>query len=135
MSLFDNFNVAGSAMSSQSLRLNLVASNLANADTISSSAESAYRSRHPVFQQMMQNATHNAVGVRMAGVVESEAPISVRHEPGHPLADENGNIYSSNVNTVEQMVDMISASRSYQGNVEVFNTSKQLLLQTLRLGE
>ena len=135
MSLFDNFNVAGSAMSAQSLRLNLVASNLANADTISGDAKSAFRSRHPVFQQMMQSATHNAVGVHMSGVVESQAPISVRHEPGHPLADEDGNIYSSNVNTVEQMVDMISASRSYQSNVEVFNTSKQLLLQTLRLGE
>ncbi|MCG8383220.1 MAG: flagellar basal body rod protein FlgC [Gammaproteobacteria bacterium] len=134
MSLFDNFNVAGSAMNAQSLRLNLVASNMANADTITQNPDEAYRARHPVFQQVLQDADNQATGVRMVAVVENQSPIPVRHQPGHPLADENGNIYSSNVNMVEQMVDMISASRSYQSNVEVFNTSKQLLLQTLRLG-
>ena len=134
MSLFDNFNVAGSAMNAQSLRLNLVASNMANADTITQNPDEAYRARHPVFQQVLQDADNQATGVRMVAVVENQSPIPVRHQPGHPLADENGNIYSSNLNMVEQMVDMISASRSYQSNVEVFNTSKQLLLQTLRLG-
>ncbi|HBA35690.1 MAG TPA: flagellar basal body rod protein FlgC [Gammaproteobacteria bacterium] len=134
MSLFDNFNVAGSAMNAQSLRLNLVASNMANADTITQNPDEAYRARHPLFQQVLQDADNQATGVRMVAVVENQSPIPVRHQPGHPLADENGNIYSSNVNMVEQMVDMISASRSYQSNVEVFNTSKQLLLQTLRLG-
>ena len=134
MSLFDNFNVAGSAMNAQSLRLNLVASNMANADTITQNPDEAYRARHPVFQQVLQDADNQATGVRMVAVVENQSPIPVRHQPGHPLADQNGNIYSSNVNMVEQMVDMISASRSYQSNVEVFNTSKQLLLQTLRLG-
>ena len=94
MSLFDNFNVAGSAMNAQSLRLNLVASNMANADTITQNPDEAYRARHPVFQQVLQDADNQATGVRMVAVVENQSPIPVRHQPGHPLADENGNIYS-----------------------------------------
>ena len=83
----------------------------------------------------MVNEKNQAIGVEMLGVIESQVPVQTRHAPGHPLADENGNIYSSNVNTVEQMVNMISASRSYQSNIEVMNTSKQLLMRTLTLGE
>lgn len=135
MSLLHNFDVAGSAMSAQSLRLNMTASNMANADTIASSKEEAYRARAPVFQAILQGQRAETVGVKMAGVVESNNPVGIRHAPGHPLADENGNIYSSNVNVVEEMVNMLSASRSFQNNAEVLSTSQQLLTRTLRLGE
>ena len=135
MSLMSNFDVAGSAMSAQSLRLNITTSNMANADTVSGDSESAYRARNPVFSSLLVNPDREAVGVEMLGVVESHRSIPVRHAPGHPLADADGNIYSSNVNVIEEMVNMISASRSYQSNIEVLNTSKQLLLRTLTLGE
>lgn len=135
MSLMSNFDVAGSAMSAQSLRLNITASNMANADTVSSSEAGAYHARNPVFGSMMINQKQQAVGVEMLGVVESTLSIPVRHAPGHPLADADGNIYSSNVNVIEEMVNMISASRSYQSNIEVLNTTKQLLMRTLSLGE
>ncbi len=135
MSLLNNFDVAGSAMSAQSLRLNITASNMANADTIASTPEDAYRAREPVFLALLQGQRRETVGVHMAGVVQSQAPVGVRHAPGHPLADDEGNIYSSNVNIVEEMVNMMSASRSFQNNTEVLNTSKQLLQRTLRLGE
>ena len=135
MSLLNNFDVAGSAMSAQSLRLNITASNMANADTISSAEESAYHARNPVFGSMLINQKLEAVGVEMLGVIESQLSIPVRHAPGHPLAGADGNIYSSNVNMIEEMVNMISASRSYQSNIEVLNTTKQLLMRTLSLGE
>lgn len=135
MSVFNNFDIAGSAMSAQSQRLNITASNMANADTIAGSKEDAYHARQPVFQTVMQQANSHAASVRMAGVVESKDPVIARHAPGHPMADEQGNIYTSNVNPVEEMVNMLSASRSYQSNVEVFNTSKQLALRTLQMGE
>jgi len=135
MSLLSNFDIAGSAMSAQSLRLNITASNMANADTISGDSASAYRARNPVFSSMMLDQRREAVGVELLGVVESNMSIPVRHAPGHPLADADGNIYSSNVDLIEEMVNMISASRSYQSNIEVLNTSKQLLMRTLSLGE
>jgi len=135
MSLLNNFDVAGSAMSAQSLRLNITASNMANADTISSAEGSAYRARNPVFGSMMINQQQEAIGVAMLGVIESQLSIPVRHAPGHPLADADGNIFSSNVNMIEEMVNMISASRSYQSNIEVLKTTKQLLMRTLSLGE
>ncbi|MEM7292751.1 MAG: flagellar basal body rod protein FlgC [Pseudomonadota bacterium] len=135
MSLMSNFDVAASAMSAQALRLNITTSNMANADTVSSDNASAYRARNPIFSSLMVNPDFEAVGVEMLGVMESNTPIPVRHAPGHPLADEDGNIYSSNVNIVEEMANMIAASRSYQSNIEVLNTSKQLLLRTLSLGE
>ena len=135
MSLMSNFDVVASAMSAQALRLNITTSNMANADTVSSTPEAAYRSRNPIFRSLMVNDKHQSVGVQMLGVVESQTPVQTRHAPGHPLADENGNIYGSNVNTVEQMVNMISASRSYQSNIEVLNTSKQLMMRTLTLGQ
>jgi flagellar basal-body rod protein FlgC len=137
MSLYDIFNVSGSAMSAQSMRLNTTASNLANADTVASSEKEAYRSRQAVFKALVddQSNDQSAVGVKMAAVVESQNPVRKEYSPGNPLADKDGFIYRSNVNEVEEMVNMISASRSYQNNVEVANTAKQLLLRTLRLGE
>ena len=136
MSLFTIIDVAGSAMNAQSVRLNVTASNLANAGSVSGDPNSVYRARQPVFSAFQQTlADQSGVsGVRLAGVVESAAPLEMRYQPEHPEADENGNVYVSNVNTVEEMVNMISASRSYKNNVEIINTTKDLLLQTLSLG-
>jgi flagellar basal-body rod protein FlgC len=137
MSTFSVFDIAGSGMAAQSVRLNTVASNLANANSVSSSAETAYKARHPVFEAVRAAAggQDSNAAVRVRGIVESETPALARYEPGNPLADPNGYVYAPNVNAVEQMVDMISASRSYQNNVEVMNASKEMLLATLRLGQ
>jgi flagellar basal-body rod protein FlgC len=143
MALFNIFNIAGSGMSAESVRLNTVASNLANADSVSSSAATAYKARYPVFQAMQASlmspggADANAAAdaaVHVSDIVQSTAAGTARYEPGNPLADANGYVYSSNVNVVEQMADMISASRSYQNDVQVLETSKQLMLDTLKLG-
>jgi flagellar basal-body rod protein FlgC len=137
MSIFQIFDTAASGMSAQTLRLNLVASNMANADAVSSSIEETYRARQPVFKAVLNGLNPEAVanGVHMAGVVESQAPLIQEHAPDHPLANEEGYIFRPNVNTVEEMANMISASRSYQSNVEVANAAKQLLLATLRMGQ
>mgnify|MGYP000069983571 CR=1 FL=1 len=138
MSALSVFDIAGSGMNAQSLRLNLVASNISNANSVSSSAEDAYKSRQPVFAAQLSNVMDKksaAAGVDIKGVVESQAPAIMEYAPNHPMADDTGYIYKSNVNTVEEMANMMSASRSYQNNVEVFNTSKQLILQTLRMGQ
>ena len=137
MSLFRVFDIAGSAMSAQSVRLNTTASNLANANTAAGSADEAYRARQPVFQTVMnqQAMDNSSAGVRVANVIESQAAPMRVHQPGHPAADEDGYVYMSNVNAVDELVNMISASRSYQNSVEVLNTSKELLLRTLTLGQ
>ena len=137
MSLFRIFDIAGSGMSAQSVRLNVVASNVANADSVSSSAGETYRARQPVFAALLQIGLEqqDAAGVRVAGIVESQVPLTRDYQPDHPAADAEGYIFRPNVNIVEEMANMISASRSYQTNVEVLNTSKQLLLQTLSLGK
>lgn len=138
MSLYKVFDVAGSAMSAQSLRLNMTASNLANAETVAGSPEEAYKARNPVFAATLQAVRGEgspATGVSVRDVVESQAPNQALHMPDHPDADANGYVYRSNVNTVEEMVNMISASRSYQNSVEVMSTSRDLLLQTIRLGQ
>jgi flagellar basal-body rod protein FlgC len=137
MSLFTLFDTAASGMSAQSMRLNLVASNMANVDSVSSSIEHTYRSRQPVFRAMLDQLKPDSpsVGVRVAGVVESQAPLRREYMPAHPLADEDGYIFRPNVNLVEEMANMISASRSYQSNVEVVNSAKQMMAATLRLGE
>jgi flagellar basal-body rod protein FlgC len=137
MSMFKVFDTAASGMSAQSLRLNLVASNMANVDSISSSVEETYRARQPVFSAMLDEANPNSasVGVQMKGVVESQAPLIMEYAPENSMANEDGYIFRPNVNIVEEMANMISASRSYQSNVEVVNTAKQLLTATLRLGE
>jgi len=139
-SLFNVFDVAGSALNAQSIRLNVTASNLANADSVSDSARTAYRARQPVFAQTMREwgadpmTDENAVGVRVLGVVQSGAEPLKRYQPDHPLADANGYVYGSNVNSVEELTNMISASRSFQGNVEVMTTARDLVLKTLALG-
>ena len=136
MSFFKVFDVAGSAMNAQSVRMNVTASNLANAGSVSGDPESVYRARHPVFAtfgEAIANET-GVSGVRLEGVFESRAPLQVHYRPDHPDADEHGNVYATNVNTIEEMVNMMSASRSYQNNVEMINTTKDLLLQTLALG-
>ncbi|MEJ2621451.1 MAG: flagellar basal body rod protein FlgC [Candidatus Thiodiazotropha sp.] len=137
MSMFRIFDTAATGMSAQTLRMNLVASNMANADAVSNSRDETYRARQPVFQTMLDQFNPDAVahGVRMAGVVESDAPLIQEHAPDHPLANEEGYIFRSNVNMVEEMANMLSASRSYQSNVEVANSAKQLLLATLRMGQ
>lgn len=135
MSSFKIFDIAGSALSAQSVRLNTVASNLANADAVSGEPESVYKARLPVFEAAAQAGSPDAAGVRVLGVVESEAAAEKRYEPGHPLADAEGYVYAPNVNVVEEMVNMISASRSYQSSVEVMNTAKDLALRTLTLGK
>ncbi|MCK6372058.1 MAG: flagellar basal body rod protein FlgC [Gammaproteobacteria bacterium] len=142
MALFSIFDIAGSALSAQSVRLNTTASNLANASSVAGKPEDAYRSRQPVFQTVMQNQGVSdplteaaSAAVRVAGVVESQAETPRVYQPGHPQADAEGYVYMSNVNVVDEMVNMISASRSYQNSIEVLNTSKELLLRTLTLGQ
>ena len=135
MSLFKVFDIAGSGMSAQMTRLNTVSSNLANSQTLSATEEGAYRSRQPVFQTVL-DGLNNADGskVKVTQIVESDASIPMQYMPNHPLANEQGYVYGSNVNTVEEMTNMMSASRSYQNNTEMMNTSKELLLRTLQLG-
>ena len=138
MPSFNLFDIAGSGMSAQSVRLNTVASNLANAESVSGTAAGAYKARHPVFEAV-RNQLSTAGGepgsaVKVLGIVEDTRAPEMRYQPGNPLANSEGYVFAPNVNVVEEMVDMISASRAYQNNVEVMNTSKELLLATLRLG-
>jgi flagellar basal-body rod protein FlgC len=136
MSFFRIFDTAGSAMSAQSVRLNTTASNLANADSVASTAEGAYRAKEPVFAAIKQGLGRDAAtaGVRVTGITESTLPVGSRYEPGNPLANADGYVFTPNVNPVDELVNMISASRSYQNDVEVMNSAKQLMLKTLELG-
>ena len=135
MGLLANFSISGSAISAQSLRLNTTASNLANVETIAASEAEAYRARQPVFQAMLAGqGGPGEVGVQMLGIVETTKAVERRYEPGHALADTEGFVYGSNVNPIEEMANMLSASRAYQNNVEVLNTSRDLLLRVLSLG-
>ena len=138
MSLFNVFNITGSGMSAQSMRLNTTASNIANADSVSSSVDETYRARHPVFAAAMQKAAagqESSVGVQVLGVVESNKPLNVEYSPEHPMADKEGFIYKPNVNVIEEMTNMISASRSYQTNVQLAESAKSMLTKTLTLGQ
>lgn len=132
--MFDIFNISGSALSAQSQRMNVSASNLANADSVAGPDGQPYRARQVVFEASDINGG-DTPGVRTAAVVEDAAPPRLEYRPEHPLADEQGYVAMPNVNPVHEMVNMIAASRSYQANVEVLNTSKQLLVKTLTLGE
>ncbi len=135
MGLLANFQISGSAISAQSMRLNTTASNMANAETVASSEKEAYRARETVFQSYLYDKNRPAeAGVKMLGVVESSAPVRSMYDPENPLANENGYVFTSNVDNVEEMVNMLSSSRSYQNNVEVLNTSKELMIRTLSLG-
>jgi flagellar basal-body rod protein FlgC len=136
MSLFNVFQVSSSAMSAQAVRLNAVASNLANVDSAVAANGQPYRARQVVFQATpIGNAGEAAQGVRVTQVVESAAPPRMVYDPHNPLADANGYVAMSNVDPVEEMVNMLSASRAYQTNVEVMNTAKQMLLRTLQIGQ
>jgi flagellar basal-body rod protein FlgC len=134
MSMFSIFSVSGSAVSAQSQRLNVVASNLANVDAVAGPDGQAYKARQVVFQTTPLGA-ESASGVRVSAINENQTPGRKVLDPNHPLADEQGYVTHSNVNAVEEMVNMISASRSYQNNVEVMNTAKSLLLKTLQMGQ
>lgn len=144
MGISSIFDVAGSGMNAQSLRLNTTASNIANAESAAASTDQVYRARHPIFQSQllqqlgargMELPEGDSVGVTIAGVVESSAPLQRRYEPEHPLADEKGYVFYPNVNVVEEMTNMISASRSFQVNVEVMNSAKQMMQRVLTLGQ
>jgi len=138
MSLFNVFNITGSGMSAQSMRLNTTASNIANADSVSSSIDQTYRARHPVFAAAMQKAATDqgeSVGVQVLGIVESNKPLNIEYAPNHPMADNDGYIYKPNVNVIEEMTNMISASRSYQTNVQLAESAKNMLNKTLTLGQ
>jgi flagellar basal-body rod protein FlgC len=146
MSLGNIFDIAGSGMTAQSLRLNTTASNIANAETASSSTGETYRARKPVFaavQQSLLNGNQPAfgsgaddgAGVRVEGIVESDAELQMRYEPNHPAASEDGYVYYPNVNVAEEMADMMSSSRSFQMNVDIMNTAKSMMQRILTLGQ
>ena len=134
MSLFNVFNVAGSAMSAQAQRLNAVSSNLANADSVTSTNGTPYKAKQVIFAAVPMNGAAST-GVKVTDVVEDQTPAKLMYDPSHPLADDKGYVASPNVNVVEEMVNMISASRSYQDNVETMNSAKAMLLKTLTLGQ
>lgn len=144
MSLVNVFQIAGSAMSAQTVRLNTTASNMANAESVSSSVDETYKARKPVFElkaPTLEQVTDvdagllPGQGVQVAGIVESDAPLRTEYNPSHPMADENGYVHYPNVNVVEEMADMISASRSFQINAEIMNTAKQMVQRALTLGQ
>jgi flagellar basal-body rod protein FlgC len=147
MSLNGVFDIAGMGMSAQSIRLNTTASNLANAQSASSNVDEVYRARHPVFETMRRDlmaekygsvptiSDDASMGLRVSGIVESDQPLQKRYEPNHPKADEEGYVYYPNVNVVEEMADMMSASRSFQVNVEVMNSAKAMMQRVLTLGQ
>ena len=148
MSLSSIFNIAGTGMSAQNTRLNTISSNIANAETVSSSLDKTYRARHPVFATMFQDSLGNGgsgslfadqdqsgAGVQVLGVIEDQSTLTPRYEPNHPAANADGYVYYPNVNVVEEMADMISASRSFQTNVEMMNTAKQMMQKVLTLGQ
>jgi len=139
MSLFNVFDITATGMRAQSMRLNTTASNIANADSVSSSVDQTYRARHPVFAAAMQNAAAGqsdaSVGVDVLGIVESDKPLNIEYSPEHPMADQDGYIYKPNVNVIEEMTNMISASQSYQTNVQLAESAKNMLNKTLLLGK
>ncbi len=146
MSLGRIFDIAGSGMSAQSMRLNTTASNIANAQSASSSIGETYRARHPIFAAIQQSMMAErgefagepmpeSAGVEVQGIVESQAPLEMRYEPGHPKADKDGYVYYPNVNIVEEMADMIAASRSFQANTEVMNSAKSMMQRVLSIGQ
>ena len=134
MSLFSIFNVSGSAMSAQAQRLNVTASNLANADSATSASGEAYRAKQVVFEAV-PSANGAATSVKVRQVVEDPSPMKQVYDPKHPLADAKGYVTMPNVNVVDEMVNMLSASRSYQTNVETMNAAKTMLLKTLTIGQ
>lgn len=138
MSLFSIFATTSSAMNAQTVRLNTIASNLANADVVATTPAEAYKSKQVVFSEILNEQGFGqapAAGVRISGIGVSHRENSAIYQPGHPMANANGYVYQSNVDTIEEMANMMSASRSYQSAVDVLNTSKKLMQQTIRLGQ
>lgn len=137
MSTFRIFDIAGSGVAAQTVRLNTVASNLANANSVSSTAEGTYKARMPIFEAVREELKGRETGaaVRVTEVIESKASPNSRYEPSNPLADANGFVYTPDISAVEQITDMVSASRSYQNNIEVMRTARDLMMATLRLGQ
>jgi flagellar basal-body rod protein FlgC len=140
MSLFNVMDIASSGMSAENVRLNTTASNVANANSVSSSYDTTYKARHPVFAAELKSASAAQEGnvgskVQVLGIVESQKPLQIEYSPGHPMADENGYIYKPNVNIVEEMADMMSASKAYETNVQMTDTTKRLFTSVLRLGQ
>ena len=133
MSLFNILNVSGSAMSAQAQRLNTVASNLANADSATSATGEAYRAKQVLFEAVP--TANGGTAVKVAKVIEDPSPLKQVYDPKHPMADDKGYVTMPNVNVVDEMVNMLSASRSYQTNVETMNAAKTMLLKTLTLGQ
>jgi flagellar basal-body rod protein FlgC len=131
--MFNIFGIAGSALTAQSARLNAVASNLANADSVVGADGKPYRAKQVVFQAAQVDG--GGLGVRVSQVVDSAAPLRMTYDPNNPAADEKGYVAMPNVNVVEEMVNMISASRSYQVNTEVMSSAKSLMLKTLAIGQ
>ena len=140
MSLFNVFDISGSALNAQTIRLNTTASNLANAESVDGDPTKVYRARHPVFQTLLDTSNTDAdadgaiAGVRVLGVVESTTPAPKRYEPNNPLANKDGYVYMSNVNSIEEMTNMISANRSFTTNIDAINTARDLLLKTISMG-
>ncbi|PCJ50647.1 MAG: flagellar basal body rod protein FlgC [Gammaproteobacteria bacterium] len=138
MSLYNIFGIAGSALSANSVMLNTTASNIANAQSVSSSSGETYRGKYPVFETLYQNKlnkTMHSPGVKVTDIVDGNADPIRKHSPDHPMADSDGFIYTANINIIEEMANMIAASRSYQTNLQVATTAKQLLQRTLTLGQ
>ena len=133
------FGIAGSALNAQMARLNAVASNLANASTVAGSEKEAYRGKRTVFKAVLEEQNQNQMprdqtyqgGVRIDALIDDPSPVRRISDPGNPLADKDGFVYLSNVNEMTEMVEMMAASRSYQNNVEVVNTTRQLLMRTI----
>ncbi len=140
MSSFSIFDIAGQAMSAQNIRLNAIASNLANAETVGSSPDDAYKAKHPLFSTIQMRIagemgdTGLVNGVKVDQIVNSDKPLQMNYDPTHPKADENGFVYLSNVNIIQEMADMIEASRSFQMNVQLLNSAKDLMQHALTLG-
>jgi len=145
MSLLNIFNVSGSGLSAQSLRMNTIASNIANAETTASSVGETYRARHPVFVSEQDGSFSSFLsdsagaaqggGVQVAGIIEDQAPLPKRYEPHHPMADGEGYVTYPNVNVVEEMADMISASRAYQMNASMMESGKKMMERLLTIGQ
>jgi flagellar basal-body rod protein FlgC len=140
MSLFDVFTVSGSAMNAETIRLNTTSSNLANAESVNGDVTKVYRARHPVFQAVMNTQLgvdddqDASAGVRVMGVVESTTPPIRTYQPDNPLSDKDGYVYSSNVNPIEEMANMISANRSFATDVQAVTTARDLLLKVISMG-
>jgi flagellar basal-body rod protein FlgC len=135
--MFDILSISGSGMHAQTVRLNAVASNMANAEAISSNANETYKAKVPKFQAILDESMKGYIakgGVKVKEIIENQAEARAEYNPDHPMANDKGYIYRPNVDTIEEMANMISASRSYEMNIEVLNTSKQLMMKTLQLG-